>query len=406
MDPTIIVVWQSLVVGSYRSFFNSLAKVIASGQIYLFCPQRFKELGFQQVPCAPFEAPFDGSQSRFHAYALPVWFLHTQVVFYRGLCLHLWRIARQQRSSQVVFMSIGEPYAVTTFVQLLFAKLIFGRRLFFCFYALQNIYKDFSWPLRILQAIVFHYTHLALVLGKEHEEVIRRHGFKGRALYFPLWFDRRRFFLGDQLTALLQNIPSADIRLSEETFKVGFVGSTSRAKGVLDLLAVRDQLQRDERSCWSFMVVGAGELAGEIPAHLAIKAGDAPSFYLGPLPMERVADFYRSLDVLVVPSRTMPNWKEQFGRVIIEAWACGCLVIGSDSGEIPYLIDDERYIFAEGDVAMLTAKLRSVYAAWKAASVEERRAAAGSIADKARSRFADDVLARNFLNGLESKENI
>jgi len=44
------------------------------------------------------------------------------------------------------------------------------------------------------------------------------------------------------------------------------------------------------------------------------------------------------MDILVLPSETRPNWKEQFGRVLIEAMACGACVVGSDSGEIPTLI--------------------------------------------------------------------
>jgi glycosyltransferase involved in cell wall biosynthesis len=46
-----------------------------------------------------------------------------------------------------------------------------------------------------------------------------------------------------------------------------------------------------------------------------------------------------ALDILVLPSETRPNWKEQFGRVLIEAMACGTCVLGSDSGEIPTLIN-------------------------------------------------------------------
>ena len=39
-----------------------------------------------------------------------------------------------------------------------------------------------------------------------------------------------------------------------------------------------------------------------------------------------------AFDVLALPSRTTASWKEQFGRVIIEAHACAIPVIGSTSG--------------------------------------------------------------------------
>src|SRR5262249_16235872 len=56
---------------------------------------------------------------------------------------------------------------------------------------------------------------------------------------------------------------------------------------------------------------------------------------------------------LVVPSRTAAHWKEQFGRIIIEAQACGVIVVGSNSGEIPNVIDDPARIFPEGDIAKM-----------------------------------------------------
>ena len=51
--------------------------------------------------------------------------------------------------------------------------------------------------------------------------------------------------------------------------------------------------------------------------------------------------------------RDSSNWKEQFGRVLIEAMSCGVPVLGSGSGEIPHVIGDAGLIFPEGDVATL-----------------------------------------------------
>jgi glycosyltransferase involved in cell wall biosynthesis len=66
----------------------------------------------------------------------------------------------------------------------------------------------------------------------------------------------------------------------------------------------------------------------------------------------------RQMDVLVLPSRTRPNWKEQFGRVLVEAMACGLPVIGSDSGEIPNVIGDAGLIFPEGQAGPLRDRLQ------------------------------------------------
>jgi len=60
-----------------------------------------------------------------------------------------------------------------------------------------------------------------------------------------------------------------------------------------------------------------------------------------------VAEYMNAFDVLVLPSRTRRNWKEQFGRVLVEAMACETCVVGSDSGEIPNVVGDTGLIFHE-----------------------------------------------------------
>ena len=65
-----------------------------------------------------------------------------------------------------------------------------------------------------------------------------------------------------------------------------------------------------------------------------------------------------ALDIFVLPSETRRNWREQFGRVAVEAMSCGVPVVGSDSGEIPNVLGDAGLTFCEGDARDLTAQLR------------------------------------------------
>jgi len=75
----------------------------------------------------------------------------------------------------------------------------------------------------------------------------------------------------------------------------------------------------------------------------------------------------------VLPSRTLPNWAEQFGRVLIEAMACAVPVIGSTSGEIPHVIGGGGLIFPEGDAAALARCLQRL------ADSPDQRAALGVV---------------------------
>jgi glycosyltransferase involved in cell wall biosynthesis len=76
-------------------------------------------------------------------------------------------------------------------------------------------------------------------------------------------------------------------------------------------------------------------------------------FFEGQVPSTQMPAFYHQIDALAVPSRTLPNWKEQFGRVLVEAMACGLPVVGSNSGEIPNVIGDAGLIFPENDASEL-----------------------------------------------------
>jgi len=84
--------------------------------------------------------------------------------------------------------------------------------------------------------------------------------------------------------------------------------------------------------------------------------------------------------------------------VIIEAKACGAIVVGSDSGEIPRVIGDPSRIFKEGDVESMTA----VIDFWleKLSDPERRAAARRAEAEAALAAFSDVALAAKFTKAL------
>lgn len=73
-----------------------------------------------------------------------------------------------------------------------------------------------------------------------------------------------------------------------------------------------------------------------------------------------IAKYMNAADAVILPSVSVPKWREQYGRVSQEAMACGTLVIAAQSGALPELVGDAGLIFPEGDVESLTQLLRNV----------------------------------------------
>jgi glycosyltransferase involved in cell wall biosynthesis len=125
---------------------------------------------------------------------------------------------------------------------------------------------------------------------------------------------------------------------------VGFVGRFVTEKGCRMLMDVLDRLQAP----WRALLVGGGPLEGELrawaaryPDHVRIEGSVAHA---------QVPAYLNAMDVLCAPSQTTSRWREQFGRMLIEAFACGVPVVASDSGEIPHVIGDAGLVVAESDV--------------------------------------------------------
>jgi glycosyltransferase involved in cell wall biosynthesis len=137
---------------------------------------------------------------------------------------------------------------------------------------------------------------------------------------------------------------------------VGYVGRIVPEKGIDMLIQAVARIPMRP----TLRIVGAGEHRLQLEL-LAERLGvrDRVRFQAA-MPAEQVPVLLNELDVLVLPSLTQPNWKEQFGRVLIEAMACGVPVIGSESGEIPNVIGDAGLVVPEGDVAALALAIRQV----------------------------------------------
>lgn len=128
-------------------------------------------------------------------------------------------------------------------------------------------------------------------------------------------------------------------------YTIGYAGRLVPEKGIADLLAAARRLAAPVR----VLLVGDGSLRVGLES-AAIPNGTVE--IRTDVRHDVMAEAYGEMDVLVLPSRTTPSWTEQFGRVLVEALWCGVPVIGSDSGEIPWVIGATGggRVFRERDV--------------------------------------------------------
>lgn len=171
-----------------------------------------------------------------------------------------------------------------------------------------------------------------------------------------------------------------------EGFTIGFVGRFVEEKGLRLLMSALDAV----RTPWRALFLGTGPLAADLEAWGSKYPNRVRLLTAG---HDEVPQYYNAMDLLCAPSQTAKHWREQFGRMLVEAMASGVPVAGSNSGEIPYVIADRGLVVDEKDVAAWTRTIDDL------AESPKRRAElreAGLAA--ARNEFDWSVVARKYLD--------
>jgi glycosyltransferase involved in cell wall biosynthesis len=245
-----------------------------------------------------------------------------------------------------------EPYAAATAQVYLANRLSLRRPI--GFYSAQNILKSYPPPFRQTEQAIFHSSQFAFPVSQSVEQVLHKKGCKEMTTVLPLGIDPEVYFPHPQAQKVADNL-----RRSEKEILIGYLGRISAEKGLKTLLYALKQL---ENLSWRLIVVGSGSYEAEFEAIAQNLQLQARINRLGYVPHVEAPLYLSAFDVLVLPSETRPNWKEQFGRVIIEAIACGTPVVGSDSGEIPYLLQATGggLTFPEGQPDALAEKLKQL----------------------------------------------
>lgn len=231
-----------------------------------------------------------------------------------------------------------EPYNLATFLARRAAQRVGAKSLFFTW---QNILRRYPPPFSWIESDVLRHSDFAIAGNANAVQVLRAKNYRGAVKVIP------QFGVDPEFFHPITQSPS-------HPFCIGSgVGRLVEEKGVDVLLRAVAGLSGD----WRVHLLGSGPAQARLES-LARELGIATRVQFDtPRPSVEMPAYYAQLDVLVMPSRTRPNWKEQFGRALIEAMASGVPVIGSDCGEIPNVIGDAGLIFREEDADALRAHL-------------------------------------------------
>lgn len=264
----------------------------------------------------------------------------TPIRFNGHFHLHYYpRIGHEIRAFRPDIVHIDEePYNLATWHALWHARRASVKTLFFSW---QNITRHYPPPVRWGERWTLAHVDHAIMGTQEAADVWRGKGYTGPLTVIP------QFGVDPDL------FRPPDHPRTGNTLVIGFVGRLVEEKGgavLLDALAHLDGV-------WQLDIIGDGPQKAAL-IEQAKQHGLADRITFATLPSTRMPGYYQGIDVLAVPSLTRPNWKEQFGRVIIEAMACRVPVIGSASGAIPEVIGDAGLIVPEGDSAALADCLR------------------------------------------------
>jgi glycosyltransferase involved in cell wall biosynthesis len=210
----------------------------------------------------------------------------------------------------------------------------------FVFWTAQNITKSYPPPFRGIERYSLDRCAGWMACGRSIVDTLLQRGY-GRKPYrvMPLGVDPEQFRPDPAAGAQVRD--QQGWRRVVEPPVIGFLGRFVEEKGVSLLMRALDGLP----SKWRALFVGAGP-AEENLRKWALCHGDGVKV-ITHVPHDQVPAYLNAMDILCAPSQTTPQWREQFGRMLIEAFACGVPVVASDSGEIPHVVGDAGIIVSE-----------------------------------------------------------
>jgi glycosyltransferase involved in cell wall biosynthesis len=283
----------------------------------------------------------------------------SDIVFNGNYHLHFYpklgQIVRRVRPD--IFHIDEEPYNLATFLALRLARSVGAGTVVFSW---QNLLRRYPPPFSWMERYVLKHADALLAGNSESAQVWQRKGYPGPIHLIPqfgvdpaIYYRRERPARQGRISIFKQRTTRPP---TQPALAIGYVGRLVEEKGLEILLHAVSQLSGP----WTLQILGSGPERERLEK-MTQWLGIAPRVTFDQkLPSTHLPHYFSGLDVLVLPSLTRPNWKEQFGRVLIEAMACDVITLGARSGAIPEVIGEAGLTFGEGSVAELQQQLQQL----------------------------------------------
>jgi L-malate glycosyltransferase len=240
-----------------------------------------------------------------------------------------------------------------SYTQMIALNQLLGLKAKNIFFTWWNLPYELKLPVALLEKYNLNNSHGIISGNQDGAEILKERGYKGPVKVLPqLGVDEKLF------ARTAQPELAAQLGIQPGEFVIGFVGRFVPEKGIMTLIEALVTLKDKP---WKFLLIGRGELRAEIMQKAIEHNIKDKIIIIENVAHHEVPKYINLMSTLVLPSETTYKfktltaigWKEQFGHVIIEAMASQVPVIGSNSGEIPYVIGDAGLIFPEGDIQAL-----------------------------------------------------
>jgi glycosyltransferase involved in cell wall biosynthesis len=170
----------------------------------------------------------------------------------------------------------------------------------------------------------------------------------------PLGFNENIFFVDDDARNRIRKEKDLD------TITFAYFGRLVPEKGIHIML---EALSRIKDLKWKLLMddfeIYANPYTEEIKQQIGkLKIQDRVIYFHAS--HTGIAAYMNAADVVLLPSISTPVWKEQYGRVVPEAMACGKILVVSATGALPELVAEAGITFPEKNIEELVKIMRDI----------------------------------------------